>query len=131
MENISTINKKIKLLRSDSIYSSLKPDIKSSLLELGSRYNFSYQELRQLTEISADFSMWQEKSVQECVDEFENSLASAAGKKEILNAVKDRWSGLKNSKIKYDSSDKSISSCLLYTSPSPRDRQKSRMPSSA
>ena len=24
-----------------------------------------------------------------------------------------------------------ISSCLLYTSPSPRDRQKSRMPSSA
>ena len=26
---------------------------------------------------------------------------------------------------------KSISPCLLYTSPSPRDRQKSRMPSSA
>ena len=26
---------------------------------------------------------------------------------------------------------KSIDSCLLYTSPSPRDRQKSRMPSSA
>ena len=25
----------------------------------------------------------------------------------------------------------SVSSCLLYTSPSPRDRQKSRMPSSA
>ena len=24
-----------------------------------------------------------------------------------------------------------VSSCLLYTSPSPRDRQKSRMPSSA
>ena len=110
MENISTINKKIKLLRSDSIYSSLKPDIKSSLLALGSRYNFSYQELRQLTEISADFSMWQEKSIQECVDEFENNLASAAGKKEILNAVKDRWNGLKNSKIKYDSSGKSISS---------------------
>lgn len=110
MENISTINKKIKLLRSDSIYSSLKPDIKSSLLALGSRYNFSYQELRQLTEISADFSMWQEKSIQECVDEFENNLASAAGKKEILNAVKDRWNGLKNSKIKYDSLGKSISS---------------------
>ena len=25
----------------------------------------------------------------------------------------------------------SVNSCLLYTSPSPRDRQKSRMPSSA
>ena len=27
--------------------------------------------------------------------------------------------------------DQSLLSCLLYTSPSPRDRQKSRMPSSA
>ena len=27
--------------------------------------------------------------------------------------------------------NKSLSNCLLYTSPSPRDRQKSRMPSSA
>ena len=27
--------------------------------------------------------------------------------------------------------DKMANSCLLYTSPSPRDRQKSRMPSSA
>ena len=26
---------------------------------------------------------------------------------------------------------KSVGTCLLYTSPSPRDRQKSRMPSSA
>ena len=27
--------------------------------------------------------------------------------------------------------DKAVDICLLYTSPSPRDRQKSRMPSSA
>ena len=27
--------------------------------------------------------------------------------------------------------DASVKACLLYTSPSPRDRQKSRMPSSA
>ena len=27
--------------------------------------------------------------------------------------------------------DKEVKSCLLYTSPSPRDRQRSRMPSSA
>ena len=31
----------------------------------------------------------------------------------------------------YDALAKLLSSCLLYTSPSPRDRQKSRMPSSA
>ena len=31
----------------------------------------------------------------------------------------------------YENYNSNIHSCLLYTSPSPRDRQKSRMPSSA
>ena len=35
------------------------------------------------------------------------------------------------SKIRDDTSAALHKSCLLYTSPSPRDRQKSRMPSSA
>ena len=33
--------------------------------------------------------------------------------------------------LKNESTDVWLSNCLLYTSPSPRDRQKSRMPSSA
>ena len=33
--------------------------------------------------------------------------------------------------VKYTSLDEALKACLLYTSPSPRDRQKSRMPSSA
>ena len=37
----------------------------------------------------------------------------------------DRWRGM------YQPSMEKVRSCLLYTSPSPRDRQKSRMPSSA
>ena len=45
--------------------------------------------------------------------------------KQIANAVKDVISHcILTRGIKVDS-------CLLYTSPSPRDRQKSRMPSSA
>ena len=31
----------------------------------------------------------------------------------------------------YDTMEQNLETCLLYTSPSPRDRQKSRMPSSA
>ena len=34
-------------------------------------------------------------------------------------------------KVKPGASDEEKKNCLLYTSPSPRDRQKSRMPSSA
>ena len=33
--------------------------------------------------------------------------------------------------LKFDKSGEENKDCLLYTSPSPRDRQKSRMPSSA
>ena len=37
-----------------------------------------------------------------------------------------------NDDIKIETSkDEGVVNCLLYTSPSPRDRQKSRMPSSA
>ena len=43
-----------------------------------------------------------------------------------------REAGLDMAKLNFFASDlESLSGCLLYTSPSPRDRQKSRMPSSA
>ena len=49
--------------------------------------------------------------------------------------VKEIWSEIEKKEIKNTESnnnvDTSIDTCLLYTSPSPRDRQKSRMPSSA
>ena len=51
-----------------------------------------------------------------------------ASKQELINTIKG-W-------VKLDNEIRSLkkeqnTSCLLYTSPSPRDRQKSRMPSSA
>ena len=45
----------------------------------------------------------------------------------VALAVKEDVLILESNKEKIDR----INSCLLYTSPSPRDRQKSRMPSSA
>ena len=46
---------------------------------------------------------------------------------EELAKVKDRLAELQNAK----KASRQMYDCLLYTSPSPRDRQKSRMPSSA
>ena len=47
------------------------------------------------------------------------------------HTIKGRITGLpRGTTVVYDRSKQS-STCLLYTSPSPRDRQKSRMPSSA
>jgi Tfp pilus assembly protein PilF len=36
-----------------------------------------------------------------------------------------------NTSAAFENAEKAVKACLLYTSPSPRDRQKSRMPSSA
>ena len=104
------INKKINLLKNDSIYSSLTLQNKDYLVALGSKYNFSYQELRQLMIISADFSMWKEKSVSEYVSEIEKSLGPKADKKTVLGAVKKKWNSLKNTKIKYESTGDRIKS---------------------
>ena len=51
-----------------------------------------------------------------------------------LNGVYTSMSGIKFGDVKIITTKEQIKknqSCLLYTSPSPRDRQKSRMPSSA
>jgi len=109
---ISTIslNKRINLLKDDSIYSSLTLQNKDDLVELGSKYNFSYQELRQLMIISADFSMWKEKSIRQCVSEIEESLGPKADKSAILSAVKREWNSLKSAKIKYEPTGDQIKS---------------------
>ena len=48
-----------------------------------------------------------------------------------VEAVKGVMKSLGFNDAQADSILKQLSTCLLYTSPSPRDRQKSRMPSSA
>ena len=56
---------------------------------------------------------------------------------ELTNLPSMSYEGLIDDDVKFIGStlnieeENLISSCLLYTSPSPRDRQKSRMPSSA
>ena len=102
MINTKYINKRINLLKNDSIYSSLTLQNKDYLVALGSKYNYSYQELRQLMIISADFSMWKEKSISECVSEIEQSLGPKVDKRAVLSEVKREWNSLKSAKIKYE-----------------------------
>ena len=50
---------------------------------------------------------------------------------EDLNSAKNQAKQIVNDAYKSAENKKREALCLLYTSPSPRDRQKSRMPSSA
>ena len=54
-----------------------------------------------------------------------------ANKSMIKEAVEKMFEGTKVASVNTMNLDGKNKSCLLYTSPSPRDRQKSRMPSSA
>ena len=110
MINTKYINKRINLLKNDSIYSSLTLQNKDYLVALGSKYNYSYQELRQLMIISADFSMWKEKSISECVSEIEQSLGPKVDKRAVLSEVKREWDSLKSAKIKYEPTGDQIKS---------------------
>ena len=47
---------------------------------------------------------------------------------EVIDAVRRKAGFLPEVQLAYEAE---IKTCLLYTSPSPRDRQKARMPSSA
>ena len=60
--------------------------------------------------ISADFSMWKEKSNSECVSEIEQSLGPKADKRAVLSDVKREWNSLKSAKIKYESTGDQIKS---------------------
>ena len=103
MSSINSNNNKIKLLKGDSIYSSLSDQNKLFLETISSKYKFSYQELRQLSVISADFSMWKSKSVRDFIIEIESENAAGLHKKDVLKILVSRWNDLKDSKTQYES----------------------------
>ena len=106
MNTINKNNNKFKLIESDSIYLSLSKFNQVHLSNLSSKYNFSFQELRQLAVISADLSMWNEKTINEYVADIEKESDRIVDRKYIIRALNEVWSELKNSKIKYDAPDK-------------------------
>jgi len=103
MNSINSNNNKVKLLKNDGTYSSLSDKNKLFLETISSKYKFSYQELRQLSVISADFSMWKSKSVKDCIVEIESEKSTNLHKKDILKILVSRWNDLKNSKTQYES----------------------------
>ena len=108
MSSINSNNNKIKLLKGDSIYSSLSDQNKLFLETISSKYKFSYQELRQLSVISADFSMWKSKSVRDYIIEIESENAAGLHKKDVLKILVSRWNDLKDSKTQYESQSSKI-----------------------
>ena len=62
---------------------------------------------------------------------FERLYRAGAGAVVTKSLSKEPWDGYANPTIFSVKGGGWLNACLLYTSPSPRDRQNSRMPSSA
>ena len=85
----------------------------------------------------SDFTVGKVTALAETANKFEarginiveNSNELAVHK--TVNAWDQGWNALEGENTVDLRSSVSVTTCLLYTSPSPRDRQKSRMPSSA
>ena len=60
-----------------------------------------------------------------------NNKIKKTATSDFMEIEKQRGISVATSVMAFGYKDKQINICLLYTSPSPRDRQKSRMPSSA
>ena len=90
--------------------------------------------LRQLTGLEQDKLRNEYNEIKELITDLKDILDKEDRRMEIITneliEVKNKFGDERRSKIEYAGGDLSID-CLLYTSPSPRDRQKSRMPSSA
>ena len=99
------------------------------LEEISRKYNNIYS-------LVCDVSSYEEvsksiKDIEENIGEIESIVHAAAimPAKPILSTSPNKTMNLMD--INYGGTVNLVHSCLLYTSPSPRDRQKSRMPSSA
>ena len=66
---------------------------------------------------------WHEEEKEEEEEEKEKEEEAEEAEKRVGSATYPSWVAVKGNEGR--------GGCLLYTSPSPRDRQKSRMPSSA
>eukprot|EP01017_Pseudomicrothorax_dubius_P042245 TRINITY_DN6875_c0_g1_i2.p1 TRINITY_DN6875_c0_g1~~TRINITY_DN6875_c0_g1_i2.p1 ORF type:complete len:414 (-),score=70.70 TRINITY_DN6875_c0_g1_i2:11-1252(-) len=96
--------------------------------------SFNYQE-RQDEWKGADVFQARENSHRQSEDRWKegrtSSLTPRLSERQSISHLKMKYEGGKYSSPKSTNVSERINTCLLYTSPSPRDRQKSRMPSSA
>lgn len=87
---------KFKEVAANSNFNKLSFDAQEFLKDKFFKYKFSFQEFKQLVDISIDFNMWDEKEIDRAWIDFEQ-------KKDVFNAIKKIWQELKTKPKKYNS----------------------------
>ena len=79
--------------------------VHENIQKIGFKHRLTFQELRQITEIAADFQMWEEPGLPEQWSELEKPLKGGGKSVKIIlfRKLKDRWNSLKNRRTVYQS----------------------------
>lgn len=87
----------------DKLYRNLKPSQKTFIKTMGESYQLTFQELRQLTEMTTDFNMWGESTIEDQWNEaaLGQITSNSQSKKIILKNIRNHWSTLKASPTQY------------------------------
>ena len=87
----------------DKLYRNLKPSQKTFIKTMGESYQLTFQELRQLTEMTTDFNMWGESTIEDQWNEaaLGQVTFNSQSKKIILNNIRNHWWTLKASPTQY------------------------------
>ncbi|HJL77706.1 MAG TPA: hypothetical protein QF355_00260 [Candidatus Marinimicrobia bacterium] len=103
--NATEYRQRFALFAREALYSSLDPALQESIQLIGFTHRLTFQELRQITEIAADFQMWREPGLPDQWSELERKLEGNGKpvKKILLQKLKDRWHSLKNRRTVYKS----------------------------
>ena len=87
------------------LYQNLEKGSRNAIKDIGMKYQLTYQELRQLTDMAVDFVMWDETSIGEQWNNEEKSIqhSDQLAKKKILRSIHNNWEKLKENATNYDS----------------------------
>ena len=97
--------KRFNLFSDYELYQNLEKRSQDAIKNIGFKYQLTYQELRQLTDMAVDFIMWDEPSIGKQWNFKENSIqhTNKMAKKEILGSIYNNWEELKVNATNYDS----------------------------
>ena len=94
---------KLSAFSQEALFQSLDRDLQDFIFQFGSAWNLSYQELRQVSEISIDLKMWGDNFVVDRLNRIASHFPESNhnSKKHILKEFQDHWNTLKNKPSNY------------------------------
>ena len=95
---------KLEKFREETLFKNLNYSSQEFIINCGEKYSLTFQELRKVTEIAVDFSMWGISPIEEVWTRFTNDKGQkdASGKIKLLSKLNEYWEIIKSEPTDYN-----------------------------